>query len=336
MDPALQAAYQGGYAAAASRRMTSSVISTATSTASAALRPTDMITKVSQTTAERAANISFFKFIALLPFVLVMWPLHLLWLWILRPLFFYAVLPPFALIALVAAVRLIFWLDFGGMGERMKERYDDFALDNDWLLSLEHGYASFRRALDRLWLDLRYNETMDRVIWIRNEIYFLPDTIERYIKRHWYLVPLVICTVGWIWWVKSLQAVYVPMNRLSPRLAKGIPPWVTSYWDIKKYEGSNSHYRRDEKLAEAITYEEWIKAIGNDDSAILESAVETQTITVERTPETETITVSETVSSVLEAVATDYWAPPKGKTDVGDEMVWCRNCKQWHCCELPY
>jgi len=46
---------------------------------------------------------------------------------------------------------------------------------------------------------------------------------------------------------------------------------------------------------------------------------------------------SRTTNAPPEATESDYWAPPKGKMVISsNEPVWCRECQQFHCCELPY
>jgi hypothetical protein len=247
-------------------------------------------------------------------------------------------------------------------GKALRERYDDFTLNNHVLLTLEHAWASFKRSISDLYLSLRYTQTMDKVVWAGYQIYFFPARVQRGMGRHWGKILLGLALLGWLRcaWVRKERRVEVPFHLLPTNLTSGQPGWVTNYWVGKKKEESNSHHGRSpETLA---LDDNWAQARGSDpwiNNLHPLTATSTQTITVQMKPRTSLITLTieahpqtttKTIVSTSTSVQimtktegavagaeTDYWKPKRKKTNVeGHGMVWCRECQQFHCCELPY
>jgi hypothetical protein len=256
-------------------------------------------------------------------------------------------------ILVVNSARIGRWLQTKGEGFR--ERYDDFALNNHFLLGMEHMWGSFKRAMYDLYLTLRYNETTDKIVRLGNEIYFLPDTVQRFLARHWAKLVLACLFFASLRWICCTnRVVEVPFHMLPAHLTKDQPQWVTNYWLVKKPEGSNNHHIRQPELPPPVKYEAWVQAVGGDQSVSVESFTTTETLTVEKEPLTRTVeteplttTMTETLTKTTTHISTrtessaesptDYWAPPKKRTILEEPgMVYCRECQQWHCCELPY
>ncbi|KAK3618049.1 hypothetical protein LTR56_024913, partial [Elasticomyces elasticus] len=175
MDAERAAVYAAEYNARATMRdVGSSALSTAAKISKAATKPTAAaLAKFDR--AERAASMTasgFFGRILWLIFLFVTWRIRALHHHVLLPLFsgivslvltiFYAVF--WIVLALALLLVVIYTPSFARYlqdGFRLRERWDDFALNNQVILDLEHGYASFKRAMYDRYLSLMYNPTMD-------------------------------------------------------------------------------------------------------------------------------------------------------------------------------
>ena len=210
-----------------------------------------------------------------------------------------------------------------------------------------------------------------RTNWYTDKLTLLQQEARIWYDRTmWFLLWVVLPMSGLI-----AAACYSFQNRvdhgeftlwkdLKGPLAVGLPEWLIAR---KLWEGSNSHYGPSTTedlqiqvnaglpVPEAKT--EWITVteakhmpvdpdlkasmtyppdVASEPSVPL---IETSSVTsgppVSRTPQQETHHETATTSQLEEAP--DFWAPPEGKTTIEQgKRVWCRKCRQFHCCELPY
>ncbi|TKA69220.1 hypothetical protein B0A55_07737 [Friedmanniomyces simplex] len=382
LDPELAAAYRDAYAEASTRNLASAALLTASKLSRAAVKPTSTSTAaVAATETMASVDMTASGFLAKL-----LWLLFLFLTWPLRWFHSAVILPLLTGIwsGLLWLLSFLFWagialalvfLIIRGHGYRhwLRERYDDFALDNRVLLNLEHGWTSFKRAMFDRWLSLRYNETGDAIVRFYYEAYFLPDTIERAVRRNLGKLFLLCALAGWIWYARSVNG----MADESTSMYEGplpfdrtfsVPAWVLA---TSKSVGSNCHYTPEPRVLVAVPvpYEKWVAAVGGEGdeivglasgttgvrgvSSLLKTVTETKTETetttitvrerISQPPKTETttVTICETDDGHTHTrpeKATDYWAPPSGgRTTLDDEeMRWCRECQQYHGSELPY
>ncbi|KAK5127018.1 hypothetical protein LTR85_008377 [Meristemomyces frigidus] len=390
MDPALQAAYEQGFASATARHGPGPprMISATASALGAAVKPTSTPSDLRQIADSNSMGIG--TFIRSLLFIL--WRIvasisHFFWIWLIRPLLLCG-LAAGAILLLINVFRITDWL--AEKGEDFRDWYDDFALNNEILLNIERSWASFKRAMVGLGLMLRYNWYTDQLRLLRQEIRLGFDRV----MGHWRKILLGLAVMAWA--TSRVKKAFTPMvavgwpgfDNLPTQLQPKAPAWV---YTPRKYEGSNSHYTPEREQPEVVPWEEWVKGFGSDQSVRLEPHVETMVIThteyinahdedssVSLEPRSETVTFTQTerrytyvnarataadlklditeteteISSIThtrrvaqttsvaeeeEEEAEDYWAPPKGRTVIlSEESVWCRECQQFHCCELPY
>ncbi|KAK4545650.1 hypothetical protein LTR36_002603 [Oleoguttula mirabilis] len=358
MDPALKAAYEQGFASAAARRGSSRVLSTTASTASAAVQHGSTLSAQRQLAATGSMSISTFaRGLLTMLWRLLLAILALFWTWLLRPLLICGLVAA-AVLLLINIFRITDWL--GEKGEDFRDWYDDVALNNDVLLKIERGWASFKRAMTGLGLMLRYNWYMDQLRLLRQEIRLFYDRV----MGNWRKILLLLAITAWFT-SKARQAFsstpevvlgWPGFENLPPRLAGKEPAWVHT---PRKWEGSNSHYRPEPEQHQPVPWQDWVEAVGGDQSVRFDSSSpETVTFTeTERVTETETSSITHTDTSSITRTETsriththrvvqtssdpetptDYWAPPKGKRVIqSEEAVWCRECQQFHCCELPH
>ncbi|KAK3662931.1 hypothetical protein LTR22_006335 [Elasticomyces elasticus] len=337
--PAMDAEHAAVYAAEYSARATmrnvgSSALSTAAKISKAATKPTaTALTKFDR--AERAASMTvsgFFGNLLWAILMLVTWPLRALHHHILLPLFsgivslvltiFYAVF--WIALAFTLLLVVIYTPSFARyMHEefRLRERWDDFALNNQVILNLEHGYASFKRAMYDRYLSLMYNPTMDSLRRFWFEFRRLPDRVEAFFHQYilWMLLALL---VGILLWPRPEVDPYDGLLTMEQRREldikmNSLPDWIA--------EGRQGSVWRFEP-AKPIADDQWVAALGGRDD-------EPVAVTTSKTSSTSTST-----SSTSSKQTAAHWAmPTDGKTTLGeDEMRWCRGCQQYHCCELPY
>ncbi|KAK3112864.1 hypothetical protein LTR53_010415 [Teratosphaeriaceae sp. CCFEE 6253] len=360
MDAELLAIYQEAYASV--RKFSPAAISSAARVDRAAAAATS-----TAVAAQRAAEMTFAQFLGNLLLLPVMWftqpfraAFAVLWPWLLFTtklgLAFFAL---FSLVFfLTNSPALARWLR--DRGERTREIYDDAALDSPALLAAEYqlarlrrawgnlrqhfrvdarGRATFWRAMGNQWTNLWYNETMDRVRWHRDSVLLFPGDVCRLLLRNLGKVVLVAALASWIWYARHASAVAAAEEArfvaMGGRYPSDIPAWV---YEPRKTSGSNRVVRgRPEMPAPPAPVPEaqLVAALGSDQSVGRAPSGVGEREAV-RVTVTETRSVSQT-SDAPETATDDYWGPKKGKTKFGDEKLhWCRECEQWHCCELPY
>ncbi|KAK3675516.1 hypothetical protein LTR78_004599 [Recurvomyces mirabilis] len=279
-------------------------------------------------------------------------------------------LPLLAIAGLISVVllTLIFHRDrilvrFSDLGRYLRQRYDEYALVSGTLLSLEHNYTSLRVWTNEMWLCLRYNEMGDKIARLTDNIYFLPDNMQRIISRNLSKTALAVALLFWFIGVHPLDrsaTVEVPMHQLPPRLAMGVPSWISPLSQGRKKSGSNSHHQRDtvperDILMATDSSDDLGKAAGTDVMGNFELWRTMQTVASKQADkslhDSSTAAIQDdkqyvsTTTMILESTktmstlesATDYWAPPKSTTTLHrNQTIWCRVCEQFHCCELPY
>ncbi|EMC93409.1 hypothetical protein BAUCODRAFT_239358 [Baudoinia panamericana UAMH 10762] len=249
--------------------------------------------------------------------------------------------PTFRLFLWSAAIAFVLWvaiaclLDgpewFEILGGMARDRYDEFALNNNILLSVEHGWANFKQASYDQYLRLRYNAITDRVKAAIRDLYFLPDNTMRLIRRNWRKAVLLSLLLSWALLARQVgpevdRYQFVPMYRLAAKFGTQVPEWVFDYHLDRKSDGSNSHFRPEPETSPAVRYQDWAKPVAEDGtvSASVKPAVVTVTVTTVKT------------RSLHELPAETDASWPKVRTNVSRDMVYCKVCRQYHCNELPY
>lgn len=299
MDANLQAAYRQGYASAATRRAGERVISATASAAGAAAKST-----TTMTAAHKAAASGNMSFSALLRGIfLIFWAAFttvwsFFWPFTQVVLFLLALVVAFGF--MINIPRISRW--FAHKGDQARDWYDDFAVNNNILLNLEHGWSSFNRAMFNLWLTLRWNWYTDQIMLARQEIRLFYDKVMA--NMFWILAGMVlIIALCNKLLTETSRTEFTPWNRLPPYLAAKAPAWVLV---PRKWEGSNSHYRPAPKQPEPVPWEDWAKTIGSDQSVSLESAspeVVMVTQTEHTIPEISTATQTERTYTTLHGAA---------------------------------
>ncbi|KAI7281542.1 hypothetical protein KC345_g4072 [Hortaea werneckii] len=233
----------------------------------------------------------------------------------------------------------------GDRVERLRELYDDVALESNLLLSCEQTWASFKKWKRRMLIAARTNWYTDQLTLLQQEARTWYD------RTMWFLLWVVLPMSGLI-----AAACYSLQNRaghgdfmlwkdLKGPLAVGLPEWLISG---KHWEGSNSHYgspttedvrmQIDQELPVPKARTEWISAtdVASEPSiTLIEASSVTSGPPVSRTSQQGTPHDTATTSQM--EGEQDFWAPPEGKTTIEQgKRVWCRECRQFHCCELPY
>ncbi|KAK5127740.1 hypothetical protein LTR08_004222 [Meristemomyces frigidus] len=288
---------------------------------------------------------------------------------VLQTIWAYALWPTLMLAMLMMGLMIIFSLPEIALWanekkRRLRERFDDYALENDRLLTLERNWARISRAWwgGQLWYQ-------DKFQLLRQEIRIAYDSIMAY----WPLVlfGLVTCAICMDKLTK-LQEDDVKLTMwddLPSALYEKVPMWAKF---PRKTRGSSSHYVPREEEVGVVRYDEWVKGEATDVGVEAATepakgwfdAISTNASAEDNNPETtsasETSSITETSSDTPKTSAThqskhvhpihtdnqsssarvsdeDYWAPPKRKSAIGsEESIWCRQCQQFHCCELPY
>ncbi|KAI6964431.1 hypothetical protein KC332_g14007 [Hortaea werneckii] len=252
----------------------------------------------------------------------------------------------------------------GDRAERLRELYDDVALESSLLLSCEQTWASFKRWKRRMLIAARTNWFTDKLALLQQEARIWYD------RTMWFLLWVVLPMSGLI-----AAACYSLENRvghgkftlrkdLKGPLVVGLPEWLIAG---KHWEGSDSNYgppaakdvqmQIDQELPVAEAKTEWITVteaqltpvdpdvkvsmtypplVASESSVTI---VKTSSVTsgppVSRTPQHDKPHETATASQMEDTP--DFWAPPEGKTTIEQgRRVWCRKCRQFHCCELPY
>ncbi len=158
---------------------------------------------------------------------------------------------------------------------------------------------------------LRFNSMTDR-------LYLRYQQTYSWIRR--YLLPVFgLCLI--IWLLSPFISTYLPQlpfNKFySPHDQRPQNVQSTTSDDFYDQPPHSSYY------ASEVYEQPWIRTVIEDAfpvTSVVEMAEES--ILAER--------------MVGDVSRDDIFRPPKGKTIVGDKMVYCMSCRQWHCCELPY
>lgn len=248
MDPELfESLYNEGYNARARRStsgvlsgLASSVISTlsAPTSSSAALGRREMVETGETTALRMAMDWLIDSILAGLSWILdaVLTTLRI---------FFFAFVGAAVLVGLRYIPHLIRWLDRQGL--RWRERYDDAALRNEYLLHCEQTWAMFTRWCERMYYAARYNHFTDKLRLMRQWVrIWVPWAL-------WWMtvasVPLYLLSMSISIKLKSENAggQFTAWRDLRGRFGVDLPEWLTV---PKKWEGSNSHYQREADSAE--------------------------------------------------------------------------------------
>lgn len=191
-----------------------------------------------------------------------------------------------------------------------------------------------------------------RTNWYTDKLTLLQQEARIWYDRTmWFLLWVVLPMSGLI-----AAACYSLQNRvghgeftlwkdLKGPLAVGLPEWLIagkhlegsySYKEPPAIEEMQMQIDQEWPVSEAKT--EWITAT-DVASELSVTLVETSSVTsgppVSRTSQQGT--PHETAITSQMEQTPDFWAPPEGKTFIEQgKRVWCRKCRQFHCCELPY
>lgn len=209
------------------------------------------------------------------------------------------------------------------LGLWARDRYDDLVLENSTVRAFDRRWQQFRLALDDFMLDMRFNQFWDGVVWYRQTLRQLHDQLIDSLLRYapWLLVCLLAISV--VFTVARKPSYDNSINDLPVEIQARLPVWART---PRKQEGSN--YVGQWK-PHPVSPDRWVNAIGADESIGIVEVSPSQTITV---------TMTTTIGDAAET--TDFWAPLTGekhKQMLGDDWFgWCRECKQMHCCEIPY
>lgn len=413
MDPALLAAYEQAYQEAVAsrdaRRAARNIISATASAARAAVTPTSTPSELRRMAESNNFGIgTLARGLLLLLWYLFAFLLRQIWSWLIRPVLL-VLLVAAGILLLINLPRLAHWGGLHLHGENLRDRYDDFALNNGFLRDMERRWASFKRDMEQKWasfkramtdleLMLRYNWYMDQLRLLRQEIRLFYDRVMG--NLHWILLAMILTSM----FVNRTKNAVTPQEVEGWPGFENLPPKLQELarpWQQMPRKGSNSHYRPEPEQQKVVPWDEWVRGVGNDESVSIEPVSETVTITqTERTTteaesnldiqETETSsthihsgtqtsstseaaedhrrtasravhgeeliwckecqqfhlnvaevsstthTHSATQSSASEP-AENYWAPTETRRVFhGEESMWCRECQQFHCCELPY
>jgi hypothetical protein len=384
MDPALRAAYEGGYGSRfAQHHIPKVIMATATATAepvekrlSEILR--DKVVEATSTTGGNEVNFNFnpniqwtSTFTSLIsaifrPFTTLF---SLLWSHIILP---YLIEPAFVLLLLLLILALTAIIirtaqSLQRQGTAIRERLDE----NDYYAQTAHYWHSFNHATREFYLTMRWNAFTDRFALLQQEIRFFYD---RVMGNMWWICGILVLVFIVDPYVRHESTVFVDWEHLPERLAGKEPEWVHF---PRKFEGSNSHYRRS-KVVEAeaepvfwegngihpqpIVDEDRIRLISEDEVFDLTPDPEVITV-VSYQPTTEVVTFTETedfqhTTETVTFTSTEYLTAtetisihqqatsmPEQPIDTGiptsvrntvEGMVWCKECQQYHCCEVPY
>ncbi|GAB1741371.1 hypothetical protein NU219Hw_g6607t1 [Hortaea werneckii] len=233
MDPDRWASlYAAGYQA---RRPTSGGLAAPTSMGRASTAPTSTSAALRRSLGE-TGEISIGDFLLGLAKLVWAWIWHYIVrqaLWVL----FYAALVLLVIGTINHFTEYVRWT--GDRVERLRELYDDVALDSTFLLSCEQTWASFKRWKRRMLIAARTNWYTDKLTLLRQEARIWYD------RTMWFLLWIVLPMSGLI-----AAACYNFQNRvahgeftlwedLKDPLAVGLPEWLIAG---KHWEGSNSHY----------------------------------------------------------------------------------------------
>lgn len=337
MTPEQRDAYLSAYSSRLNRHGLPSVLS-ATKTAVETTKSTSVIITTASSAAEkaeRAANMSpsdaFFAFLVIL--------LKILWL-MARHTVYYVVLPA-----------VLFWIFFGlvnwrrrfaQLGQRLRQ---DVAIFGEIAVGIVRAFfALLFGALLRLAQELQLanrllalqdavrEPTVATTEWIGREINnlrFNPATDTLYLQYQ--------LAVNWIGdhkahLIVSLVALHLVSGRLQadtndidrfmiwPELQRYLDKPMPEILLRQRLEyGSNSHYYRE--IDELIEHDSWAEqAIESKESLEIEHVIE------------------EVVETNLEHNDTTELAPGNDHEirRTVDGMVYCKECRQRHCCELPY
>ncbi|KAI7013579.1 hypothetical protein KC318_g15290 [Hortaea werneckii] len=358
MDPDRWASlYAAGYQA---RRPTSGGLAAPTSIGRASTAPTSTSATLRRSLGE-TGEISISDFLLGLGKLVWAWIWHYIvrqTLWVL----FYATLVLLVIGTINHFTEFVRWT--GDRVERLRELYDDVVLESNFLLSCEQTWASFKRWKRRMLIAARTNWYTDKLTLLQQEARIWYD------RTMWFLLWIVLPMSGLI-----AAACYSFQNRvdhgeftlwkdLKGPLAVGLPEWLIAR---KLWEGSNSHYgppttedvqiQIDAGLPVPEAKTEWITVTETKHMPVDPDVKASMTYPpdVASEPsiplvETSSVTSGPPVSGTLrqgtphETATTgqveetpDFWAPPEGKTTIEQgKRVWCRKCRQFHCCELPY
>lgn len=208
--------------------------------------------------------------------------------------------------------------------EAVEIAYDDFVLNNEAALRLEQGWADVRQLLYGVSVRLRYNRVGDAIVRFFLWLDMLPFRIADFVLS--WKFPVVFAGFAFLWfnWTESLKPEPIQLWETA-----GAPEWIYRYQVLG-----------ERHQVTTAKFQDWPDAIGNRPTTSSEPIV---TVSIE--PQTITVFVAEASMSNKAVMSAsepaqheqDYWAPKAGKTILeSEEMVWCRTCQQFHCCELPY
>ncbi|KAK0342575.1 hypothetical protein LTR59_007370 [Friedmanniomyces endolithicus] len=301
MDPYLAAAYRDAAADASSRnlawiaaRKTGTKIARAAAKSTAAATTAEKVVPAADMT---AANMTLSDFFAKIPELLIAaikWPFRYIYRELILPILIaiYWVLVVLLWLSILFAL-LILLLNGQGIWQCTRERcddlrarYDDFALNNEVLLNLEHGYASFRRAMYDRYLSLRFNPTGDAIVRFHYEITSLPDTLARMFRRFLenHLGKLILAVVAVVWILHATRA--------SAPVPEPVHYYSEAWLQAQDWRASES----DSSQAARVTpYDQWIKGIGSDSDVVISVSPVSSTVS------------SVSTGSAEQAESTPWW-----------------------------
>ncbi|KAK1078964.1 hypothetical protein LTR33_006787 [Friedmanniomyces endolithicus] len=301
MDPYLAAAYREAAAEASSRNLAwKAARKTGAKIARAAAKSTGAAVtaeKVVTATDMTAADMTLSDFFAKIPELLIAaikWPFRYIYTELILPI----------LIAIYWLLAILLWLSIlfvllilllNGRGiwqctweryDDLRARYDDFALNNEILLNLEHGHASFKRAMYDRYLSLRFNETGDAFVRFLHEMYFLPDTITRIVCRFLenHIGKLILAGALMLWILHA--------TRVSKPVPEPVHYYSEAWLQAQDWQASES---ASSEAAKATPYDQWVRGIGSDSDVVVSVAPVSSTVS------------SVSTGSVEPAESTPWW-----------------------------
>lgn len=217
----------------------------------------------------------------------------------------FTILPVLILLSILASLLLVWiflqcgdWLVW--QREYLRGHNDNFALNTQFMLITERKWHIVKREVLKLSNMLRYNDFVDRLLLIRQEMRIFYDRIMG--NMLWIIPTSMVLLVCLQAYHKTLNGVVTVSWHELPLRFRGQEH--TFVYLPRKYEGSNSHYLQHQ--VHSMSCKDTMP-LGFDD--------------VGKTRSERTLELASEPSKPLRKLADNV-------------NLWCSACRQYHCCEL--
>ena len=204
-------------------------------------------------------------------------------------------------------------------------------------IALRQRCTALLRWLHDIVMDLRFN-------WFTDMVYIRYQRLVFWIGDRKLLILAILLA---LWYAsayvekhKSMETEkFVGWQEIQRYLDTPIPEVLTR---PRKEYGSNSHYLRKPEIATG--HDEWYGAIMSGDAResdeifLVDPVVSAESRTLTSVKE-EQISAARMATRARQPDSASYrqsQETEKVRWVVGPDNVWCRDCRQWHCCELQY